>query len=151
MSQTQSTRHPALFATVASDDLLGFYEQGHFKPKSVAEFLTLKNSDVSRATAVSRNSVRYDEAIPQPMRERLAEIANICNMVAQFFSGDRQKTALWFTTKNPMLGDISPRDMIRFGRYDKLRRFVINALIDEQAANRTRSPAKKQNLEPALA
>jgi hypothetical protein len=151
MSQTQTIDRRALFATIASDDLLGFYEQGSFNPKSVAEFLALKNSDVSRATAVSRNSVRYDDAIPQPMRERLAEIANICNLVARHFDGNRQKTALWFTTKNPMLGDISPRDMIRFGRYDKLRRFVVNALIDEQAVSRGRSPAKKQTLEPALA
>jgi hypothetical protein len=151
MSQTQTIDRRALFATLAPDDLLGFYEGGSFKPKSVAEFLTLKNSDVSRATAVSRNSVRYDDAIPQPMRERLTEIANICNLVARHFDGDRQKTALWFTIKNPMLGDISPRDMIRFGRYDKLRRFVVNALIDDQAVRRARMPAKKQKLESALA
>ena len=129
---------------MASDDLLGSYEDGSFKPKSVAEFLALKNSNVSRAAAVSRNSVRYDDAIPQPMRERLAEIANICNLVAQHFDGDRQKTALWFTTKNPMLGDISPCDMIRVGRYDKLRRFVVNALIADQAVRRARAGEKAE-------
>lgn len=133
----------ALFATVAGGDPLGFFEGGGFRPRSVAEFLKLKNPDVSRATAVALNSVRYDGAIPQPMRERLVEIANICNMVAEHFEGDREKTALWFTSRNPMLGDISPRDMIRFGRYERLRRFVLNALSDERAASRPQSPQGK--------
>ncbi len=55
------------------------------------------------------------------------EIANVCGLVAQFFQGDVAKTALWFKTMNPPLG-ISPRDMIRYGRYEKLRRFVMDAL-----------------------
>ena len=61
------------------------------------------------------------------------EIANICGLVAQFFEGNAEKTALWFKTRNPLLGDISPRDMIRFGRYEKLRRFVMEALEENSA------------------
>jgi hypothetical protein len=53
-------------------------------------------------------------------------------LVAQFFDGDAAKTALWFKTPNPLLGNLSPRDMIRYGRYDRLRRFVLDAL-DENA------------------
>jgi hypothetical protein len=41
---------------------------------------------------------------------------------------------LWFQTKNPLLGNISPRDMIRYGRYEKLRRFIMNALEDNATA-----------------
>jgi hypothetical protein len=36
---------------------------------------------------------------------------------------------LWFKTRNPLLGDISPRDMIRLGRFERLRKFIINAAI----------------------
>ena len=128
---------PSLFGTV-SDDRLGFYDNDKFKARSVVEFLQFSNSDVSRLADVSKNSVRYDELIPREVRERLEEIANICNLVAGRFGGDAYKTALWFRTKNPMLGDISPRDMIRFGRYDKLRRFVIGALSDATMGNRMR-------------
>ena len=32
-----------------------------------------------------------------------------------------------------MLGDVSPRDMIRLGRYERLRKFIINAMIDRMA------------------
>jgi hypothetical protein len=47
--------------------------------------------------------------------------------VAGYFEGDIEKTALWFRTPNPMLGNISPRDMIRFGRYKRLLKFVTEA------------------------
>jgi hypothetical protein len=45
----------------------------------------------------------------------------------QFFNDD-VKTKLWFQTPNPMLGNVSPRDMIRLGRYNKLLRFVAQAM-----------------------
>lgn len=73
---------------------------------------------------------RYDsiKKIPKVVAKRLAEIANIAELVAQHFEGDSAKTALWFKTKNPLFGGISPRDMIRYGRYAKLQRFVTEAL-----------------------
>ena len=43
--------------------------------------------------------------------------------------GDTDKTVLWFKARNPLLGDISPKEMIRLGRYERLRKFIINALI----------------------
>ena len=141
MPTAPAPQGPALFGTIAGRDRLGFYEDSEFKPRSVVDFLELKNADVSRIADVSKHSVRYDELIPKEVRERLEEIANICNLVAAHFSGDAQKTALWFRTKNPMLGDISPRDMIRYGRYDKLRRFVVGALTD--AAQNTRAHARQ--------
>ncbi len=59
-------------------------------------------------------------------------IANICNLVFQFFN-DEVKTKLWLQTPNPMLGYASPRDMIRGGRYKKLLKFVTDALEDGAA------------------
>ena len=136
----------ALFSTVSTADRLGLYADDTFRPKALTDFLGLSNADVSHIAGVSRKSVRYDGAIPKEMLERLEQIGNICNMVAQHFAGDPKKTALWFKTKNPMLGDIAPRDMIRFGRYDKLRRFVIGALVDQsqdESAKRRKSRAER--------
>lgn len=118
-----------LFRTVP-DDALHFGMGQHFDPKAVADFMELDKQAVSRISAVSKSSVRYDDNMPHAVRERLEEIASIANMVAGVFDGNGAKTALWFKTRNPMLGDVAPRDMIRLGRYDKLRRFIINSISD---------------------
>jgi hypothetical protein len=73
--------------------------------------------------------------MPLAVRERMEEIASVMNMVAQTFQGDEDKTVAWFKARNPLLGDISPRDMIRLGRYERLRRFIINALIARRGAS----------------
>jgi len=57
-----------------------------------------------------------------------------CNLVAEFFDGDPVKTALWFRTPNPMLGDMSPRDMIRYGRYKRLQKFILEAREEGDAS-----------------
>jgi hypothetical protein len=62
------------------------------------------------------------------VRERLEEIASTINLVAKEFGGDRDKTVAWFKARNPLLGDVTPRDMVRLGKYDRLRRFIINAM-----------------------
>jgi len=41
---------------------------------------------------------------------------------------------LWFRLPNPLLGDVSPRDMIRYGRYAKLQEFVMDALAENATA-----------------
>jgi len=121
-----------LFGTVPKD----YFEFGHgdqFDAKRVPQLLGLKKEDVSKVAQVSVKSVRYDEHIPERVRERLEEIGNTINLVAQIFDGDVQKTAAWFKARNPLLGDISPREMIRLGRYERLRRFIINAMNERQA------------------
>ena len=123
----------SLFKTVPEHDYLQFWPKEIFDPQRVARFLELNKADVAKVADVAITSVRFDGKIPKDVRDRLIEIANICSLVAQFFRGDGVKTALWFKTKNPLLGNISPRDMIRYGRYEKLRRFVMEAL-DENAA-----------------
>ena len=79
-------------------------------------------------------SVRYDAHIPEQVRLRLEEIASTINLVAKQFNGDQEKTATWFKARNPLLGDVSPRDMIRLGRYDRLRAFIIQAMSDQLQA-----------------
>jgi hypothetical protein len=123
-----------LFGTVPDRDYLGFWADQTLKAREVADFLDLDKPTVAKLAQVAPASVRFDQKIPKEVLERLQEIANICGLVAQFFGGDIAKTAIWFRTKNPLLGDISPRDMIRYGRYEKLRRFIMNALQENSAA-----------------
>lgn len=130
-----------LFGTVPDRDYLGFWANETLRGKDVADFLDLDKRDVAKLSGVAPSSVRFDRKIPREVLERLEEIANICGLVAQFFGGDIKKTALWFKTRNPLLGDISPRDMIRFGRYEKLRRFVMDALAENAAVEPSRGGA----------
>lgn len=129
-----------LFSSVP-DDVFQFGQGPSFEAKRVPQVLGLKKEDVSRLSDVSVKSVRYDANIPEQVRTRLEEIANTINMVAQIFDGDIDKTVAWFTTRNPLLGDISPKDMIRLGRYERLRRFIVNAVIE----NRNNTPAHTQS------
>jgi hypothetical protein len=123
-----SPSHPSLFGTVPQRDYLQFWAGETFQPQRVVQFLELSKADVAKVAGVSKASVRFDQKIPKDVLDRFMEIANVCGLVAQFFQGDAIKTSLWFKTKNPLLGSLSPRDMIRYGRYEKLRRFVMDAL-----------------------
>jgi len=131
MKQALHTSKPktpiGLFDNIA-DDVLQFGIGSSFNAKKVPELLNLKREDISRIASVSVKSVRYDHAIPDQMKERLEEIANTINMVAKVFDGNVEKTCAWFRVKNPLLGDVSPRDMIRLGRYERLRKFIISAM-----------------------
>lgn len=131
-----------LYSNLPHGDPLGFGIGGQFHPEKVRDFLQLKKEEVSRLADVSVKSVRFDAAIPTAVLERFEEIAVTCNMVAEAFDGDVDKTALWFRTRNPMLGDISPRDMIRLRRFDRLRRFIVGAMAD-------RAPVARKTLDPA--
>jgi len=128
-----TTPHAMLFNTVPNRDYLGFWSGETFEPYRVVQFLELTKHDVAKVAGVSLTSVRFDQKIPRNVVDRIMEIANICGLVAQFFKGDTVKTTLWFRTKNPLFGNITPRDMIRYGRYEKLRRFVMDALEENSA------------------
>lgn len=122
---------PSLFDSVP-EDYLKFGRGSSFNAKAVPQALGLKKEEVSRVAGVSAKSVRYDEAMPEQVRERLEEIGNTMNMVAEAFDGDVEKAVAWFKARNPLLGDVSPRDMIRLGRYERLRKFIINAMMEHR-------------------
>lgn len=61
------------------------------------------------------------------------EMVKIVKLVHDYFNGNSQKTLTWFITENPLLGGISPMDMILNGRHEKLELFVKN-LLDENNA-----------------
>ena len=130
--QNSSTQ---LFRTVPRSDPLEFYANHGVDFQKVKDFLDLDTNALSKLGGVSKKSVRLDSKIPRDLRDRLEQIANICNLVAAYFDGDVQKTALWFKTTNPMLGGVPPRDMIRFGRYKKLLQFVTEARSEDGAGD----------------
>lgn len=124
----------SLFNTVPSYDHLGFWANETLNAQKVASFLDLDKRDVARMADVSPASVRWDHKIPQELLELMTQVAVICALVAQFFEGDVTRTRLWFQTKNPQLGNLSPRDMVRYGRHEKLRRIVMDALNENGIA-----------------
>lgn len=122
----------ALFETVPKEDYLTLFPSGGPDYQRVVQLLDFRKKDVARASDVALHSVRYDPPkMPRELEDRIQEWALALNLVAQFFR-DEQKTVLWFKTPNPLLGDIAPRDMIKIGRFKKLRQFILQALSENE-------------------
>jgi len=117
-----------IFANIAQKDYFSLFEGKRPRFQQVLGLLDFKKADVAKATEVPLNSVRYDEKMPKELADRIEEWANLLNLVAGHFDGDLNKTTRWFAAQNPMLGNIAPRDMVRFGRYSKLLKFILNAV-----------------------
>ena len=138
-----------IFDTVPRKDSLRFWRGGELDGRKVTDFLQFSTQDVSRIAQVAKASVRFDSRMPPQVEERLALIANICNLVFEHFD-DQAKTALWFKTPNPLLGNVSPRDMIRYGRYHKLLRFVTEALQAGSRREQAKEKAAAQEAQTSL-
>lgn len=121
-----------------ADDLLGLHRDGHADYRRIADLVNLSKADLSKIALVSRSSVRFDDAIPSAVAGRLREIANLANLVAQYFDGDASKVRLWFELPNPMLGNVAPCTMIRGNRCRELLKFVLDAREAETAARTLR-------------
>lgn len=127
MSQARST----LLDTVPEKDYFHFFKKGIPDGNKVVDFFKYKKSDVATATNIPIDSIRYDQKIPMELQERLTEWAIAINLIACFFK-DEEKTILWFVTPNPLLGGMTPRDMIRVGRFKKLLNFIQAALSENE-------------------
>lgn len=46
------------------------------------------------------------------------------NKMLYYFNGDTEKTWNWFKSPNACLGNVSPIDMIRTGRTNKLLKYI---------------------------
>jgi uncharacterized protein (DUF2384 family) len=121
----------ALFDTVPREDYLGLFPSGETDYERAVGLLGFKKKDVARASNVPLQSIRYDRKMPKELEDRVSEWAVTLALVAQFFQ-DGPKTILWFKTPNPLLGNIAPREMIRVGRFNKLHRFIVNALTENE-------------------
>ena len=64
---------------------------------------------------------------------------NLFTRVQELMDWDEPKTILWFTTNNPLLGNVSPDTMILTGRIDRLKKFIDGA---ERERDQTRREPK---------
>ncbi|MFA5161026.1 MAG: hypothetical protein WC421_02160 [Elusimicrobiales bacterium] len=120
------------FSMVPRKDYLSFFNGRHPRYKKILSFTDFQKKDVAFAAGIPVASVRYDNKLPAEVETRFREWATLLNLVAEHFRGDADKTALWFVMPNPMLGNIAPRDMIRMGRFNKLLKFIVNAMSENQ-------------------
>ena len=121
----------ALFNSIPSEDRMQLFSKGEPEGKKIAEFLKYKKKDVSAATGIPLASIRYDIKMPAELRERFVEWGMALNLVADYFK-DSEKTVLWFQAPNSLLGNMTPRDMIRLGRFKKLFKFIQTALDENR-------------------
>ena len=112
-------------------DVFHLFEGARPNAKKVVELLHYKKQDVSVAAELPLSSVRFDEKMSEELSELMTQWAMALNLVGNFFK-DNEKTVLWFQIPNPLLGNISPREMIRIGRFKKLYRFIQTALDENQ-------------------
>jgi hypothetical protein len=126
------TAMQALFSTVPDKDIAKvFKKNGEVDGERIVKLLKYKKEDVSVATGTPVASVRYDEKMPVELRERMVEWGPAINLVASHFN-DVDKALLWFQVSNPLLGNMSPRDMIRVGRFKRLLKFIQTALDENK-------------------
>lgn len=122
----------SLFKSVPGKDYFHLFDKGIVNGEKVVKLLKYKKQDVSVAANIPISSVRYEEKkIPAELEDRLREWATALNLVEGYFK-DQTKTILWFFMPNPLLGNMSPRDMIRVGRFKKLLNFIQTALDENQ-------------------
>jgi hypothetical protein len=120
---------PELLGNVAQQNYLNFSSENDASHAlGVLDFLKFQKKDVSHIAGIPQNQFRTIKDLPPAVLRRFIEIGNICQLVAGYFGGNPEKTYLWFTLPNMMLGNIPPREMIRLGRYQKLHSFVVDAL-----------------------
>ncbi len=71
---------------------------------------------MNKETTLSPRDIKSDSQLHIPME--------CYRLVGEFFKGDKKKTNLWFESKNPLLGNVSPDDMLEMGRGWKLLKFL---------------------------
>lgn len=121
-----------LFSTVPSKDIANLFKSGgDVDAERVVKLLKYKKEDVSVAAGVPIASVRYDSKMPIDLRDRMVEWAIAINLVGTHFN-DLDKALLWFQVSNPLLGNMSPKDMIRVGRFKRLLKFIQTALDENK-------------------
>lgn len=121
-----SEAHENIFGSISSERWPELYDGDELDATKVLEISSLSKTQL--ADSLGMKNVRLEEErMSTTVRDRIREIANVIELAAEYFEGDRERVASWFTATNPLLGNVSPRDMIRFGRHDKLLKFILNS------------------------
>jgi len=122
-----------LFANLPSGNLFGVISKdGAYDYQQAAKLVGINSKRaVARAAGISEQSVRYDERMPVNLKEFFLEIISVLSIVAKETNNDREKVRLWFSMPNPMLGGVSPSQMILIGKYKKLLKFIERSLNGE--------------------
>jgi hypothetical protein len=58
--------------------------------------------------------------------------ADAYDMVVAFFHGDDEKATIWMEARNPLLGGMTPTEMVRIGQGEKLLEFIRGATAASQ-------------------
>ena len=104
-----------------------------FNYKQIANifFDKKKEKRIEQLTGISKHFIRYDDKMPQDLKDFLQFMASIFHLVYGHFN-DFDKTKIWFELPNPMLGEeITPKHMIWIGRHKKLFEIISSALKEE--------------------
>lgn len=120
-----------VFDSVPKRDRFHIFQGSRPDYEKVINILDFRKEDVAKASNVPASSVRYDNKMPRELQDRMLEWAVAIHLVTEHF-GDLERAVLWFRVPNPLLGGISPRDMIRIGRFKKLLRFIHTALEENR-------------------
>lgn len=120
-----------IFANVPKGDLFGIKANNHFNYKIAADFLGLNKKEVAKAAGISQSSVRYDERMPTDLKDFFLELISVLSVVSSNLEDDKERTRLWFSLPNPMLGGLSPVQMILIGKHKKLMKFIERSISGE--------------------
>ncbi len=72
---------------------------------------------MSEGTDVVHKKIKEDSFMSKSVR----------NIVLEYFEGNTTKANLWWDTKNPLLGDVTPKEMITWNE-QKLRKFIDDSI-----------------------
>ena len=117
-----------LFSSIPEGDLFGLKGKNGYDFRKTASFLGLNRRNIAKAAKISEQSVRYDERTPADLKDFFMKIISVICIVAKQFDYDKENTKLWFNMPNPMLGGVSPVQMIILGKYGKLMKFIQRSL-----------------------
>lgn len=107
-------------------DPLGFFQHGHPSRERVLEWFGLSES---QAREIWKITPRDGPGL-EPQDSLIAQLAYLANAVTMALAADSSKAHQWFLTRNPLLGDVAPLDMIKLGRIYRLETWIENARRD---------------------
>jgi len=75
----------------------------------------------------------WNNVIPVDIILKRIEDSEECKkLVLEFFNGNKKKTKFWFDTPNPLLGKVSPNQMINSRRVYKLLKWIKTQLEENK-------------------